>query len=106
MERANETAAAAENAAQDVRETLAAIHAQTRESLDLLRSLVNLLLEQHNLREGPPLEDLIATLIVQQREIQTIARQTRADVRALLQGSRESPTRNGHTARPNGSASC
>ena len=72
----------------------------------LLRSLVNLLLEQHNLREGPPLEDLIATLIVQQREIQTIARQTRADVRALLQGSRESPTRNGYTARPNGSASC
>ena len=53
------------------------------------------------LRKGPPpLEELIARLIVQQREILTIARRIQADVRAL--GDRlprgDEADRNGHTA--------
>jgi hypothetical protein len=34
-------------------------------------------------REGPPLEDLIATLVAQNRDLLTIARRIQADVRAI-----------------------
>jgi hypothetical protein len=34
-------------------------------------------------REGPPLEDLIATLVAQNRDLLTIARRIHADVRAI-----------------------
>jgi hypothetical protein len=98
-------APAARSAERDIHEILGTIQDQTRESLELLRALVNQLLEQHALREGPPLEDLIATLVVQQREILTVARQTSADVRALrerLPGLGRAGS-NGH-ARPNGRA--
>ena len=71
------------SAERGIHEILGTIQDQTRESLELLRSLVNQLLQQHALREAPALEDLIATLLLQQREILTIAQQTRADVRAL-----------------------
>jgi hypothetical protein len=61
----------------------ATIQDQTRQTLELLRSLIDLLLDQQSLREGPPLEDLIATLIVQQRQILTIAQQIQGDLRVL-----------------------
>jgi hypothetical protein len=83
MEHGHETAAPPDSTDIGVQATLAAIHDQTRESLNLLRSLVNLLVQQHSLRDGPPLEELITTLIVQQREILTIVQHTRADVGAL-----------------------
>jgi len=72
-----------EAADDNIRATLATIQGQTRQTLELLRSLIDLLLDQHSLREGPPLEDLIATLIVQQRQILTIAQQMRGDLRVL-----------------------
>jgi hypothetical protein len=34
-------------------------------------------------REGPPLEDLIATLVAQNRDLLTITRRIQADVRAI-----------------------
>jgi len=84
MARDAEPAALLPEAADDnIRATLATIQDQTRQTLELLRSLIDLLLDQHNLREGPPLEDLIATLIVQQRQILTIAQQMRGDLRVL-----------------------
>jgi hypothetical protein len=75
--------AGAEIADRDIRRTLSTIQAQTGQTLELLRTLIGLILPDLGGREGPPLEDLIARLIVQQREILTIARRTQADVRAL-----------------------
>jgi hypothetical protein len=83
MARAHKTAAAPEAADHDIRESLATIREQTRETIELLRSLINLLLDQHSLREGPPLEDLIAILIVQQRQVLTIAQHIQGDLRGL-----------------------
>ena len=106
MPRDHKTAARVETTDHDIRESLATIQDQARETLELLRSLISLLVEQHGLREGPPLEDLIATLIVQQRQILTIAQHTQADVHVLadhLAGC-ERADREGRTA-PNGRAS-
>ncbi len=47
---------------------LTVIREQTRESLELLRSLVALMLPKGE-KEGPSLEDLIAALVAQQREM-------------------------------------
>ena len=81
-----------------VRETLAAILEQTRQTLELLRTLIALIVPIVGDREGPPLEDLIATLVAQNRDLLTIARRIQADVRAI--GDRlpagVSPEQNGH----------
>ena len=105
MARDHKTAAPLEAADHDIPATLATIKEQTRETLELLRSLLTLLVQQHSLREGPPLEDLIATLIVQQRQILTIAQHTQADLRSLgdrLTGG-GTPDRDVHPT-PNGRA--
>ena len=50
-----------------VLERLDAIEDQGRQTLELIRSLIGIMLPSTG-REGPPLEDLIATVIVQQRD--------------------------------------
>ena len=66
-----------------IRETLATILEQSRQTLDLLRTLIGLIVPIVGDREGPPLEDLIATLVAQNRDLLTIARRIQADVRAI-----------------------
>lgn len=66
-----------------IRETLATIQDQSRQTLELLRTLIGLIVPIVGDREGPPLEDLIATLVAQNRDLLTIARSIQADVRAI-----------------------
>ena len=66
-----------------IRESLATILEQTRQTLELLRTLIGLIVPIVGDREGPPLEDLIATLVAQNRDLLTIARRIQADVRAI-----------------------
>ena len=88
-----------------IRETLATILEQTRQTLELLRTLIGLIVPIVGDREGPPLEDLIATLVAQNRDLLTIARRIQADVRAI--GDRlpagVSPEQNGD-GEPSGAA--
>ena len=76
-------ASEAEAADHDIRDTLATIQEQSRQTLELLRTLVGLIVPIVGDREGPPLEDLIATLVAQNRDLLTIARRIQADVRAI-----------------------
>lgn len=83
---------------------LAIIREQTRESLELLRSLVRLMLPREGGSEGRQLEELIAALVAQQRDILMGVRRVEADLTALA-GRLDSETKtkgNGQT-RPNGS---
>jgi DNA-directed RNA polymerase sigma subunit (sigma70/sigma32) len=64
-------------------EDLTVIREQTREILELVRNLVGLLLPKDD-GEGPKLEDLIAALIAQQRDILVSTRQIQSDIQALL----------------------
>ena len=63
---------------------LAVIREQTRETLDLLRSLVALLLPKESGGDGLKLEDLIAALLAQQRDILVGIRRVQADLGALF----------------------
>ena len=72
-----------EAADHDIREILATVQDQGRQTLELLRTLINLVVGIVGDREGPPLEDLIATLVAQNRDLLTIARHIQADVRAI-----------------------
>ena len=67
----------------DIQETLATIQDQSRQTLELLRTLIGLIVPIVGDREGPPLEDLIATLVAQNRDLLTIVRRIQADVRAI-----------------------
>ena len=80
---AEKDATEAEVADQDIRETLATIQDQSRQTLELLRTLIGLIVPIVGDREGPPLEDLIATLVAQNRDLLTIARRIHADVHAI-----------------------
>ena len=80
---AGENATEAETADHDIRETLATIQDQSRQTLELLRTLIGFIVPILGDREGPPLEDLIATLVAQNRDLLTIARRIQADVRAI-----------------------
>jgi len=62
---------------------LAAIEHHTRESLELLRSLVALLLAKEAGHDGPRLEDLLAALIAQQRDMLAAVRLLQSDVTAI-----------------------
>ena len=65
---------------QGVRGQLDAIEAQGRQTLDLVRALVALMMPKEGGREGPSLEDLVAQLIMQQREAIKVGRATREDL--------------------------
>ena len=80
---AGRDATEAEAGDHDIREILATIQEQSRQTLELLRTLIGLILPIVGDREGPPLEDLIATLVAQNRDLLTIARRIQADVRAI-----------------------
>jgi hypothetical protein len=81
---------------------LAIIRDQTREILELLRRLVALMLPKED-GDGPKLEDLIAALVSQQREILVGIQRVHADLAALfarLDGAAGSLAKGG--GRPNG----
>jgi len=67
-------------------EQLGALRAETHEILELVRSLVSLLLPKGD-DDGPKLEDLIAALVAQQRDILIAVRQIQADQFVLLERS-------------------
>ena len=67
------------------RETLAIIRDQTRQTLELVKALVELLLAKEGSREGPTLEELLAVLIAQQRDILTAVRHLQTDISAIAQ---------------------
>lgn len=62
---------------------LGVIREQTRETLALLRQLVEMLLPRGD-PDAPKLEDLIAALVAQQREILLILKLLASDVSTLL----------------------
>jgi len=78
---------------------------QTRETLELVRSLVAMLLPRDSGKDGPKLEDLIAALIAQQRDMIIAIKRLQGDVTAIadhvLGDATEQP--DGH-ARTNGIA--
>ena len=80
---AGRDASQADAADHDIQEILATIQDQTRQTLELLRTLIGLIVPIVGDREGPLLEDLIATLVAQNRDLLTIARRIHADVRAI-----------------------
>jgi hypothetical protein len=63
---------------------LVVIREQTRETLELLRSLMALLLPKESVGDGSKLEDLIAALVAQQRDVLIAVRRVQADLAALL----------------------
>ena len=80
---AEKDASEADVAGHEIRETLAIIQDQSRQTLELLRTLIGLIVPIVGDREGPPLEDLIATLVAQNRDLLAIARRIQTDVRAI-----------------------
>ena len=62
---------------------LAVIARDTSELLELLRSLVALLLAKEAGHDGPQLEDLVAALVAQQRDVLAALRLLQADVTAI-----------------------
>lgn len=76
---ANDTGELQEN----IEERLDAIESQGRQTLELLKALIGMLLPKEGAREGQSLEELLAKLIAQQREAITIGKITQADLRRL-----------------------
>ena len=84
MDHPTEAGAAAETQGED-RETLAIIRDQTRQTLELVKALVELLLAKEGGREGPTLEELLAVVIAQQRDVLTGVRRLQTDISAIAQ---------------------
>ena len=63
-------------------QTLALIQADTHETLELVRSLIQLLLPKP--KEGPTLEELIAAMVALQRDQMVLLRQVQADLGVAL----------------------
>ena len=68
------------------REMLAAIHEQGRQTYELVRALIALLTPAEGGRDGPTLEELLAKIMAQQKEIIDIGKQTQTDLDALGAG--------------------
>ncbi len=64
-----------------IEEKLGAIESQGRQTLELLKALIGMLLPKEGAREGLSLEELLAKLVAQQREAITIGKITQADLR-------------------------
>ncbi len=75
---------------------LIAIGNEVHQTHETVRAIVRLLLPKGD-REGPGLEDLLATMVVQLRETLTIVRQVQADVRGIADRTGPPPEPNGHT---------
>jgi hypothetical protein len=78
-----EAGAEPETETTDVRQALTAIEAQGRQTLELVKALVTLLMPKEGGREGPTLEDLLAQMIAQQREAIQIGRATHGELQRL-----------------------
>jgi hypothetical protein len=76
-------------------QTLALIQADTHETLELVRSLVQLLLPKP--KEGPTLEELIAAMVALLRDQMVLLRQIQADIGVALDRFPE-PAMNGEGA--------
>jgi hypothetical protein len=70
--------------ADDATSILALIQSDTRETLELVRALVQLLLPTNEPKQGPSLEELIAALVALQRDQMILLRQLQADIGAVL----------------------
>ena len=72
---------------------LAIIREQTRETLELVRTLVALLLPKEGGRDGPTLEELISVMVAQQRDTLVLLRMIQQGIHTLLDrsGSRGEP---------------
>ena len=62
---------------------LATIENQTRQTLELLRTLIGVVVPMVSKKDGPSLEELIATLVAQNRDVLTTTRRIAAAVRVL-----------------------
>lgn len=71
-------------AASNISEEIATVSAQQRETLALVRQLIEMLLPKGD-PDKPKLEDLIAALVGQQGKILLILRQLSLDMKALLE---------------------
>ena len=65
-------------------QTLALIQADTHETLELVRSLVQLLLPKTEPKQGPTLEELIAAMVALLRDQMVLLRQIQADLGVAL----------------------
>jgi len=85
----------------DLRTQLGEVQEQGRLTLELVRAIIELLLPKGD-RSGPLLDELLAALIVQLRELTTIARATQAAVGRLEQraGPNGIPTSTVRVGRP------
>jgi hypothetical protein len=83
-------------------EDIAILRAESHEQLELLRTLVKLLLPKAD-DDGPKLEDLIAALVAQQRDILVCIRQMQSDLVVLLERSEGDRGNGQEPAQPNGS---
>jgi signal transduction histidine kinase len=77
------TTTAAARVDDDTHELLKAIHEQGRQTFELVRAIVSLLMPKEGGREGPALEDLLAKLVAQQQQIITLGKATQADLNRL-----------------------
>jgi len=83
MEQQQAKAGPAAGELNDIRETLAAIQEQGRQTQELVRTLVDLLLPKESNREGPALEELVAAMVALQRDLIIVARTTQAELKRL-----------------------
>lgn len=85
MEQQQTKAGPAAGELNDIRETLAAIQEQGRQTQELVRTLVDLLLPNEGNREGPPLEELVAAMVALQRDLIILARAMQAELERLAE---------------------
>jgi len=78
-------------------QTVALIQADTHETLELVRSLVQLLLPKTEPKQGPTLEELIAAVVALLRDQMVLLRQMQADIGVALDRLPE-PAMNGEGA--------
>src|SRR5260370_31181899 len=83
MEQQQAKAGPAAGELNDIRETLAAIQEQGRQTQELVRTLVGLLQPKEGGREGPSLEELVAAMVALQRDLIIVSRTTQAELTRL-----------------------
>ncbi len=82
MKRQSAAASAVAEEQEGIQKTLAVIEEQGRQTLELVKAIIGLLLPKEG-REGPSFEELLAKLVAQQHEALVLAKATQADVARL-----------------------
>jgi hypothetical protein len=85
-------------------EDLAILREESREQLELLRTLVRLLLPKGD-DDGPKLEDLLAAVVAQLRDILIAIRQVQSDVVAVHERLDDERSHDGKASHVNGNGS-